>query len=186
MSPPHFVPSCPTGLLLSEGMLVFKCLAPMLPSTILSLTSSECSLRMYNKLISGKPGKRAVLDAIKMQRLTELGFQFRPRGSYESWDDQIEKLQRFKEEHGHCRVPVSHPVLGNFVKLARREYKLKQQGSKSSMTADRERDLREIGFVFEGGKTPQRREAMNKSWEERFQELLYVFICIFLSQFSRL
>eukprot|EP00804_Cyclotella_cryptica_P005021 CCRYP_020359-RA/>CCRYP_020359-RA protein AED:0.10 eAED:0.10 QI:236/1/1/1/0.85/0.75/8/252/634 len=128
--------------------------------------------RMYNKLISGKPGKRAVLDAIKMQRLTELGFQFRPRGSYESWDDQIEKLRRFKEEHGHCRVPVSHPILGNFVKLARREYKLKQQGNKSSMTADRERDLREIGFVFEGGKTPQRREAMNKSWEERFQELL--------------
>lgn len=127
---------------------------------------------MYNKLIQGKPGKRAVLDAVKMQRLTEIGFQFRPRGSYLTWEDQMEKLRKFKNENGHCKVPVSDPVLGNFVKLARREYKLKQQGNKSSMTLDRERELREIGFVFEGGKTPQRSEGGNKSWEERFEELL--------------
>ena len=127
---------------------------------------------MYNKLIQGKPGKRAVLDAAKMQRLTEIGFQFRPRGSYIPWDDHMEKLRKFREENGHCRVPVNDPVLGNFVKLARREYKIKQQGNKSSMTLDRERELRELGFVFEGGKTPQRREGANKSWEERFEELL--------------
>lgn len=86
--------------------------------------------------------------------------------------DQIEKLHKFKEEKGHCKVPVSHPVLGSFVKTVRREYKLKTLGQKSSMTMDRERDLREIGFVFEGGKTPQRKEATRKSWDERFEELV--------------
>lgn len=84
-----------------------------------------------------------------------------------TWEDQMEKLQKFKNDNGHCKVPVSDPVLGSFVKLARREYKLKQQGKKSSMTEDRERDLTELGFVFEGGKTPQRSEGGNKSWEER-------------------
>jgi hypothetical protein len=128
--------------------------------------------RMYNKLIQGKPGKRAVLDAVKMQRLTELGFAFRPRGSYLTWEDQMEKLTKFKNENGHCKVPVNDEVLGSFVKLARREYKLKQQGKKSSMTEDRERDLRNLGFVFEGGKTPQRSEGGNKTWDERFEELL--------------
>jgi sugar phosphate isomerase/epimerase len=127
---------------------------------------------MYNKLIQGKPGKRAALDAVKMQRLTELGFAFRPRGSYLTWEDQMEKLSRFKNQHGHCKVPVSDEELGNFVKLARREYKLKHQGKKSSMTEDRERDLRNLGFVFEGGKTPQRSEPGRKTWEERFEELL--------------
>jgi hypothetical protein len=55
---------------------------------------------MYNKLIQGKPGKRANLDALKMQRLTEIGFQFRPRGGYLTWEEQMEKLQKFKEENG--------------------------------------------------------------------------------------
>lgn len=127
---------------------------------------------MYTKLIQGKPGKRAVLDAVKMQRLTEIGFAFRPRGDYLTWDDQIERLQKFKDENGHCKVPVNHPVLGGFVKLARREYKLKQQGKKSSMTEARENELLELGFVFEGGKTPKRSEGGNKSWDERFEELL--------------
>jgi hypothetical protein len=49
---------------------------------------------------------------------------------------------------------------------------MKQSGKKSSMTADRERELLELGFVFEGGKTPQRTEGGKKSWDERFEELL--------------
>lgn len=144
----------------------------MLYEVYYNFTDILAKCRMYNKLIQGKPGKRAVLDASKMQRLTEIGFQFRPRGGYQTWEEQMEKLQKFKDENGHCRVPVSHTDLGSFVKLARREYKLKQQGKKSSMTLDRERELRELGFVFEGGKTPQRSEGGNKTWDERFEELL--------------
>lgn len=128
--------------------------------------------RMYNKLVAGKPGKRAVLDAVKMQRLTELGFQFRPRGSYMAWDDQIKGLWKFREENGHCRIPVNHPELGSFVKLARRDFKNWMQGKSSSMTPEREAALKEVGFIFEGGKTPQRAQTPKKSWEERLEQLL--------------
>lgn len=127
---------------------------------------------MYNKLISGKPGKRAVLDAIKMQRLTELGFQFRPRGSYMAWDNQMKGLWKFREENGHCRIPVNHPTLGSFVKLVRRDHKNWTIGKPSSMTPEREAALKEVGFIFEGGKTPQRAVGPVKNWNERLDELL--------------
>jgi hypothetical protein len=128
--------------------------------------------RMYNKLVAGKPGKRASLDAVKMQRLTELGFAFRPRGSYAAWDDQMKGLWDFKASNGHCRVPVNHPTLGSFVKLVRRDYKNWQQGKPSSMTPEREAALKEVGFTFEGGKTPQRADVPIKTWDERLDELL--------------
>jgi hypothetical protein len=107
-----------------------------------------------------------------MQRLTELGFAFRPRGSYAAWDDQMKGLWDFKATNGHCRVPVNHPALGSFVKLVRRDYKNWQQGKPSSMTPEREAALKEVGFTFEGGKTPQRADVPIKTWDERLDELL--------------
>ncbi|KAL3760934.1 hypothetical protein ACHAWU_009613 [Discostella pseudostelligera] len=128
--------------------------------------------RMYNKLVNGKPGKRASLDAVKMQRLTDIGFVFRPRGSYTSWEDQMTALWQFRHENGHCRVPVNHPTLGSFVKLVRRDYKNWTLGKASSMTPEREAALKGVGFTFEGGKTPQRTDGPIKSWDERLEELI--------------
>ena len=128
--------------------------------------------RMYNKLVAGTPGKRAVLDALKMQRLTEIGFQFRPRGSYVSWDDNIKLVEQFRKHNGHCRIPVAHPQLGSFVKLVRRDYKNFCQGKKTSMTSEREAQLRAYDFIFEGGKTPQRAAGPKKAWSERLEELI--------------
>eukprot|EP00984_Skeletonema_dohrnii_P001402 scaffold447_cov112-Skeletonema_dohrnii-CCMP3373.AAC.3 len=128
--------------------------------------------RMYGKLISGKPGKRSFLDASKMQRLTDLGFQFRPRGSYYSWEEQMVELKKYKEETGDCKIPVNHERLGSFVKLVRRDYKKYVQGKKCGMTAAREAELQALGFVFEGGKTPERKVTQPKSWEERYQDLI--------------
>ncbi len=147
------------------------CNVPTSNSTDLALWVAA-QRRMYNKLVAGKPGKRASLDAVKMQRLTELGFAFRPRGSYASWDDQIKGVWEFKKANGHCRIPVNHPTLGSFVKLVRRDYKNWSQGKPSSMTPEREEALKEVGFAFEGGKTPQRADAPIKSWDERLEELL--------------
>jgi hypothetical protein len=135
--------------------------------------------RLYNKLITGKPG-RVCLDAVKMQRLTEIGFQFRPRGKYMTWDDQMQILRKFRDEHNHCRVPVNHPELGNFVKLVRRENKKKLSGEKTSLTDARKEELEGLGFVFEAGKVPQRIVTKPLSWEERFNELIQwkvSFIC---------
>lgn len=128
--------------------------------------------RMYKNLTSGKTGRRVSLDAQKMQRLTELGFAFRPRGDYASWDDQLKGVWDFKAANGHCRIPVNHPTLGSFVKLVRRDYKNWINGKSSSMTPEREAALKDVGFVFEGGKTPQRAETAPRSWEERLEELI--------------
>ena len=128
--------------------------------------------RMYKNLTSGKAGRRVSLDAQKMQRLTELGFAFRPRGDYASWDDQLKAVWDYKAVNGHCRIPVNHPTLGSFVKLVRRDYKNWINGKSSSMTPEREAALKEVGFVFEGGKTPQRAETAPRSWEERLEELI--------------
>jgi hypothetical protein len=128
--------------------------------------------RMYNKLVNGKQGKRASLDAVKMQRLTAIGFAFRPRGSYTSWEDQMTGLWQFRQANGHCRIPVNHPTLGSFVKLVRREYKNWTLGKQSSMTPEKEAALKDVGFTFEGGKTPQRNDGPIKTWDERLEELV--------------
>jgi len=46
------------------------------------------------------------------------------------------------------------------------------QGKKCGMTAAREAELQALGFVFEGGKTPERKVTQPKSWEERYQDLM--------------
>jgi len=128
--------------------------------------------RYWNRLSQGKTGKRRVfLDAMKIHRLTQLGFQFCPKGSYVTWEDRIKELKEFRDLNGHCRVPIGHTSLGDWVSKTRRDYKLWKQGEKSSMTPERERELMELGFVFEAGKTPERREGRIKSWEERFEDL---------------
>ena len=89
-----------------------------------------------------------------------------------SWDENLKGLWKFREENGHCRIPVNHDVLGSFVKLARRDYKNWIQGKPSSMTPEREAALKEVGFIFEGGKSPQRAAGPVKTWNERLEELL--------------
>lgn len=84
----------------------------------------------------------------------------------------MSEIRQFVKDHGHCRIPVNHPILGDFVKLARRDHKLWKQGRKSGMTTEREKQLMDLGFVFEGGKTPTRSADGKKSWEEHFQELV--------------
>ena len=78
---------------------------------------------------------------------------------------------RFDIFVGHCRVPIGHSGLGDWVSKTRRDYKLWKQGEKSAMSEERERELMDVGFVFEAGKTPERREGRIKSWQERFEDL---------------
>lgn len=89
-----------------------------------------------------------------------------------AWDNQMKGLWKFREENGHCRIPVNHPTLGSFVKLVRRDHKNWTIGKPSSMTPEREAALKEVGFIFEGGKTPQRAVGPVKNWNERLDELL--------------
>jgi hypothetical protein len=59
-----------------------------------------------------KKGELSRLTAPRIQRLNDIGLDFNPRSKYHTFEDRLKQLQQFKEQHGHLRVPVSHPELG--------------------------------------------------------------------------
>jgi hypothetical protein len=126
----------------------------------------------YKKL---KNGQSTRMTAIKMQKLTELGFQFSIRASYKSWNERMKQLKDFHERNGHVRIPVSDVELGEFVSRMRQEYNKFQDGKKSSLNEERIQALADLGFLFCAGKRPQtntKERQKKKTWDERFDELV--------------
>ncbi len=83
----------------------------------------------------------------------------------ENWTEKFEELLRFREENGHCLVPNCHPenpALAQWTKRQRYQYKLKQDGKRSTITDERVRALDEAGFVWDSHKAV---------WAERLEEL---------------
>lgn len=82
------------------------------------------------------------------------------------WQTRYQELVEYRERHGHCLVPhkwAENMALSTWVKRQRYQYKLKEQGRRSTLTDDREATLNSLGFVF---------DSHNATWEERFQELV--------------
>ena len=59
----------------------------------------------------------------KLQCLADMDFQWNGKECNiqktqftNLWNQRFKELQKFKEEHGHCRVPVKTPKLGVWVK----------------------------------------------------------------------
>jgi hypothetical protein len=48
----------------------------------------------------------------KLQHLSDMGFEWSVRDNSDFWIQRYEELKKFKEEHGHCRVPKSSGKLG--------------------------------------------------------------------------
>ena len=83
----------------------------------------------------------------------------------ENWTEKFEDLLQFREENGHCLVPNCHPenpALAQWTKRQRYQYKLKQEGKRSTITDERVRALEEAGFVWDSHKAV---------WSERLEEL---------------
>lgn len=83
----------------------------------------------------------------------------------ENWTEKFEELLRFREENGHCLVPNCHPdnpALAQWTKRQRYQYKLKQDGKRSTITDERVQALDEAGFVWDSHKAV---------WAERLEEL---------------
>lgn len=120
-----------------------------------------------------REGGVSLLTAKGMQRLVDIGFVFNNRPPYFTWEERMEQLQEYKETHGHVMVPKSHPILGPFVRKQRSQYALYEKGKKCHMTEDRMKQLDVMGFVFLAGpRLPERDPSKNKSWDERFTEML--------------
>jgi hypothetical protein len=78
----------------------------------------------------------------------------------ESWNEMFRELVRFKEEHGHGRVPVDS---AQYVDLVRWSGKQRYRRSISRLSKDRIVLLDSIGFVW------NKRDA---SWQEQFDALV--------------
>jgi len=67
----------------------------------------------------------------------------------DSWNNKITLLKDFIKQHGHARVPQSHPILGNWVNMNRKEYKKLLLGEQPSrMTPTRVQQLTKLNFVW--------------------------------------
>ena len=68
------------------------------------------------------------------------------------WSERFEELVEFKNVHGHCLVPHSHPSnpqLSKWVIRQRYQYKLKKEGQHSTLTDARQQALDLLGFIWE-------------------------------------
>jgi len=84
----------------------------------------------------------------------------------EMWQNRFAALVEFHKIHNHCNVPVdfgNSSVLCKWVRRQRYQYNLLRQNKGSSMTLDRIKLLKEIGFVWDS------REVL---WQERLGELI--------------
>ena len=121
----------------------------------------------YQKIQGGKSSQ---LTVERVQKLTDAGFVFQQRKQSIKWMERLKQLGRYKEKHGHVRVPKSDPELGVFVNRQRYEYTKLMAGKPSSLNAERLDELKALDFVFQAGKKPKCTEK--KPWEERYQELV--------------
>ena len=89
--------------------------------------------------------------------MEELGFVWDV--TEEAWEENFLELQRFREEHGHCKVPEGYPQnpqLAVWVKTQRNDFK---DGKLSENKIAR---LEELGFVW---------DIFEEGWKENFLEL---------------
>lgn len=83
----------------------------------------------------------------------------------EQWNQRYLELVSFHNEFQHCLVPLNwerNPSLAHWVKRQRYQYRIKQEGKHSTMTAERQAALANLGFVW---------DSHAAGWEERLQEL---------------
>ncbi|KAG7365748.1 helicase domain protein [Nitzschia inconspicua] len=81
------------------------------------------------------------------------------------WGGRFQELLFFYQKHGHLLVPHSYPPnqkLAQWVKRQRHQYKRKQLGHRSTLTEERERQLLEVGFIF---------DSHRAAWHSRFETL---------------
>jgi hypothetical protein len=92
--------------------------------------------------------------------LCGIGFTWDIRTQHEAqWEGFYQELAAFRQAHGHCRVPGTHPKLVGWVERQRLSRK------KGRLAAERERRLDEIGFDWSCG------HVKAETWEEKYTQL---------------
>lgn len=110
-----------------------------------------------------KDRKQSSITAERISLLDKLDFAWNAQEA--AWDRHLRDLKSFRDETGHCHVPLNHPKypkLGLWVKEQRRHYTLLQQDKPSHMTAQRAAQLDAVGFCW---------DTHEATWLERLKEL---------------
>lgn len=84
----------------------------------------------------------------------------------DQWDVKFGELLEYKKIYGDCNVPIAFSEnlqLARWVKRQRYQYKLKNEGTSSTMTQRRITELEKAGFVW---------DLHNLAWEDKFWELM--------------
>ena len=124
-------------------------------------------------------GEPSLMTEGRIRELESIGFQWETNkfGVTSIWSVRIQDMREFKEQFGHCVVPVKYsanPKLGCWASNQRQSYRSHQEGKPSCMTAERIRELESIGFDWGTSKTD-----LASIWSMRVQQL-----CEFKVQFG--
>ena len=108
----------------------------------------------YNNVQKGKKSDYN-LSKERIDRLEEIGFQWKAIDYDEGFEKRLFELKTFKEEFGHCNVPqryVENTSLGEWCTTIRGAYKKIQNGLTPGCNLSQERihKLEEIGFQWNG------------------------------------
>ena len=104
----------------------------------------------YTKIQKGMKPRRN-LSQERIERLEEIGFQWQVVDYDEAFKKRCRDLISFKEEFGHCNVPIkNNPSLGKWCNKMSNAYKKIQKGMKAhyNLSQDRIERLEEIGFQW--------------------------------------
>jgi hypothetical protein len=149
------------------------CAVPSNPKSAEDRLLREWVERMRQAYSKFKEGRRTTLDALKIAKMTRLGFQFRdPKAHFTSnfHERSLEWLE-YKTKNG-CNPPKStdspEDGLGKWVELIRKHYDDFRKGKSTKLTQEHVDRLTEWGFDFVDKTKP----ARTKSWEERFAQLV--------------
>lgn len=87
-----------------------------------------------------------------------------PNSNESKWQNRFQELVKFKQEHGHLRVPQTES-LGQWLNNQKAQYKWLKEDKKSSITPKRIEQLESIeGFEWSS--------ARRGNWEDKFKELV--------------
>jgi len=107
-----------------------------------------------------KEGKPSSMFQIKIDKLREIGFEFK----YISMDERLSTLVKFKEKHGHYNVPPEHPTLGKWLdeqKKAAKKYA--EEGDATDYFDNRIKELLSLGFKVDIEETTGEQEGQKET-----------------------
>jgi len=88
--------------------------------------------------------KKSALTEERIQTLVGLGFCWDVQES--SWEDQFQKLVKYRNEHGHCDVSKTNKSVGRWVHIQRTRFRL------GCLSKARTAKLESIGFLWRSPK----------------------------------